>query len=122
MRKYELDLTVYQVEVQVRKEDEDAGSVMVMGMADYPLRDNISAWLRAPGVFKSGEEIVEAVTLAKAVRDCEGDSYIMDEREAKVLKGGVNKHLELTADGRSNLGGPIHEEAICRIFGMKESG
>jgi hypothetical protein len=86
----------------------------------YPLRDNISVWLRSLGVFKSGEDIAEAVSVAKAIRDCEDDSIQLDEREAGVLKQAVNRLVELTAEGKANLGGEVHEEAIVRIVKMKE--
>ncbi len=120
MKRFELDLSKYQVDGQEVKDDGNGGKKIVVVKADYPLRGNISSWLRAPGVFKSGEEISEAVTLAKAIRDCDTDVFSLDTREAEILKKGVNRHIEITADGKSNLGGPVHEEAICRIFGMKE--
>ena len=120
MKKFSLNLEKYEVEVQVPVTKEDGSRELEDKMQVYPLRENLNAWLRAPGIFRTGEEIVESVTLAKAVRDCGDDSYVVDEREAQVLKDCVNKHLALTEEGKSNLGGPIHEEAICRIFSMKE--
>jgi hypothetical protein len=86
----------------------------------YPLRSNINQWLRSFGVFKCGEDIAEAVMLAKGVLQCEGDSMVLDEREVDILKRCFNRHIELTAEGKGQLGGSIHEEAICRVFGMEE--
>jgi len=111
MKKFKLNLTKYDVVVQVAGEEQTPS---------YPLRDNISVWLRSIGVFKSAEDIVEAVVLAKRVRECEADVIELDEREADVLRQAVNKQIAMTAEGRANLGGPIHEEAIVRIAKMEE--
>jgi hypothetical protein len=88
----------------------------------YPLRDNISIWLRSVGMFKTGEDIAEAVSVAKQVRDCTADSIELDEREMSVLKQALNCLIELSAENppRANLGGEIHEEAICRIVKAEE--
>jgi len=112
MKKFKLDLAAYDVVVQVAGKDETG--------QDYPLRENISVWLRSIGVFKSAEDIVEAVVLAKRVRECEADVIELDEREADVLRQAVNKQIAMTAEGRANLGGPIHEEAIIRVAKMEE--
>ena len=87
---------------------------------EYPLRENLSIWLRSVGIFKSGEDIAEAVGVAKQIRDCAEDSIQLDEREAGVLKQAVNRLVELTAEGKANLGGEVHEEAIVRVMKMKE--
>jgi hypothetical protein len=72
------------------------------------------------GVFKSAEDVAEAVGLAKEIRNSESDSIELDEREVDVLKKAVNRLVELTAEGKANLGGEIHEEAIVRVMRMKE--
>ena len=121
--KYELDCSEYKVVVQAIMDSEDPGNGdRVLGTKEivYPLRENICAWLRTGGIFRSGEDIAEAVTLAKAIRDGKDAVAVLDEREAALLKTCLNKLIELTADGKANLGGEIHENAICRIFGMKE--
>ena len=126
MKKFELDLTKYNVTMMapVTKKDEDGKEHRVMEHVteEYPLRTNISSWLRSMGVFKTGEDIAEAVMLARAVRDSEdaNDHLILDEREAGILKQAVNRLVELTADGKATLGGEIHEEAIVRVMRMKE--
>jgi hypothetical protein len=126
MKKYELDLSKYEVTMQtpVTKKDKTGEEVRVMeNVTDvYPLRENISTWLRGIGVFKSAEDIAEAVSLAKQVRDCKEDLIQLDEREAGILKQALNRLVELTAEGKANLGGEVHEEAICRIAKMKEVG
>ena len=123
MKKFRLDLTKYDVTAQVPvtktvdgkevRQFEDKTEV-------YPLRDNISVWLRSVGIFKSAEDIAEAVSVAKQVRDCVEDEIILDEREIGVLKQALNRLVELTAEGKANLGGEIHEEAICRIVKAEE--
>jgi len=125
MKKYELDLTKYSVTMMapVTKKDEDGKEHRVMEQVteEYPLRTNISSWLRSMGVFKTGEDIAEAVMLAKAIRNGDdNDHLILDEREAGILKQAVNRLVELTADGKATLGGEIHEEAIVRVMRMKE--
>ena len=71
-------------------------------------------------IFKSAEDIAEAVSVAKQVRDCQADEIELDEREMSVLKQALNRLVELTAEGKANLGGEIHEEAIVRIIKAEE--
>ena len=125
MKKYRLDLTEYSVTAQMPvtktvdgkevRQLEDKNEV-------YPLRDNISIWLRSVGIFKSAEDIAEAVSVAKQIRDCTEDSIELDERETGVLKQALNRLVELTAEGKVSpgLGGEIHETAICRVVKMEE--
>ena len=124
MKKYELNLEKYDVTVTmpITKKNDDGTESRVMEEVtnEYPLRGNISTWLRSLGIFKNGEDIAEAVMLAKQVRECEADVLELDEREADVLKQAVNRLVELTAEGKANLGGEVHEEAIVRVMRMKE--
>jgi len=119
MKKFVLNLSEYEVTV-LQPDMESEKHKMKKVTQPYPLRENISAWLRGPGVFRTGEDIAEAVSVAKQIRDCTEDSIELDEREAGVLKQAVNRLVELTADGKANLGGEIHETAICRVIKMKE--
>jgi hypothetical protein len=120
MKKYELDLTKYEATAYQPVTKEDGSRVMEDVTEEYPLRENLGVWLRSMGVFKSAEDIAEAVGVAKQIRDCKEDSIQLDEREAEVLKQALNRLVELTAEGKANLGGPVHEEAICRVVKMKE--
>lgn len=122
MKKFQLDLSEYEIEILEHKPTKEDPKNVETKQEMYPLRDNISMWLRAAGIFKTGEEIAEAVILGKAIEKSQIDEYLLDEREAEILKNCLNKHLALTEAGRVRfpLGGVIHEEAICRIFGMKE--
>jgi len=123
MKKYKIDLSEYSVTAQVPvtkivdgkevRQLEDKTEV-------YPLRENISVWLRSVGIFKSAEDIAEAVGVARQVRECKENSIELDEREMGVLKQALNRLVELTAEGKANLGGEIHEEAICRIIKAEE--
>ncbi len=123
MKKYKLDLTKYDVTAQVPVTKTVDGKE-VRQLEDktetYPLRENISVWLRSVGIFKTGEDIAEAISVAKQIRDCKEDSIELDEREVGVLKQALNRLIELTAEGKANLGGEIHEEAIVRIVKMEE--
>ena len=107
MKKFRLDLSEYKV---------DAGGKEII----YPIRENYSEFLRAVGMFKNSAELVEAVMLAKRIRDNATAIIVLDEKEAKVLKAVIDRHLELTANGQGCLGGTIHEEAICRVVNMEE--
>ena len=123
MKKYELGLSEYKVTIPtpVTKTVDDKEVRVIENVTDtYPLRENISVWLRSVGIFKNGEDIAEAVTVAKSIRDCKEDSIELDEREAGVVKRAVNRLVELTAEGKANLGGEVHEEAIVRVMRMKE--
>ncbi len=120
MKKFRLDLSEYDVTVTVPVTKEDGSHVFEDQTNTYPLRENISTWLRSVGVFKSAEDIAEAVSVAKQIRDCTADSIELDGRETDVLKKAVNRLVELTADGKANLGGPIHEKAIIRVVKMEE--
>ena len=120
-KKYRLDLSVYQIETTGPMPGKE-GEAVVMGpvVVDYPIRNNYSEFLRAVGMFKNSAELVEAVMLAKRIRDNSADFIVLDEKEANVLKQVIDKHLQLTAEGRGCLGGIIHEEAICRVVNMEE--
>jgi hypothetical protein len=121
-KRFLLDLSKYSIEAprQVVKDDKSIG--IEMKEEEYPLAKNLSVWLRTMGIFRSGEDIAEAVILAKHFRDYTGDSTItLDEREARILKEATNKLIAMTAEGRAQLGGILHEEAICRVINMKET-
>ena len=124
MKKYELNLEKYDVTVMMpvtKKNDDGTESRVMEEKTDaYPLRVNISTWLRSLGIFKNGEDIAEAVMLAKQIRESEADTLELDEREADVLKQAVNRLVELTAEGKANLGGEIHETAIVRVMKAEE--
>ncbi|MEE8208951.1 MAG: hypothetical protein V3T88_08390 [Nitrosomonadaceae bacterium] len=126
MKKYRLDLSEYDVTTQmpVTKTDDSGKEIRVLEDQTnvYPLRDNISIWLRSMGIFKTGEDIAEAVSTAKQIRDCKENAIFLDEREASVLKQAINRIIELTAEGKVSpgLGGEVHEEAIIRIVKMEE--
>jgi len=123
MKKFVLDLSKYDVTIPTpvtKVVDGKEVRELEMQSQEYPLRENISVWLRSVGIFRSAEDIAEAVIVAKGIRNCDRDSIELDEREAGVLKQAVNRLVELTADGKANLGGEIHEEAIVRVIKMKE--
>ena len=123
MKKYKLNLIEYEVTARVPVTKTVDGKE-VRELKDkievYPLRENLSIWLRSVGIFKTGEDIAEAVSVAKQIRDATDDSIELDEREAGVLKQTINKLIELTANGNANLGGEVHEEAIIRVVKMEE--
>jgi len=121
MKKYRLDLSEYEV-TSLQPDMESENHQMKEVLDVYPLRCNLSMWLHSLGIFQSAEDIAEAVGVAKQIRECTEDSIELDEREVDVLKKAVNRLVELSAENppRANLGGEIHEEAICRVIKMQE--
>ncbi len=125
-RKYKLDLSEYVVEMDEPIIGEDKKVVMEDGRPktekkdfDYPIRDNLSDFLRSVGMYKSAEEIAEAVGLARQIRETDEDHLILDEKEAGVLRTVFDVLIGRTADGKANLGGVMHEEMICRVVNME---
>lgn len=125
-KKFRLDLSKYVVVVDEPIIGEDKKLVMEDGRPktekkdfDYPIRDNLSDFLRTAGIYKSAEEIAEAVGLARQIRNSSDDYLILDEKEAGVLRTVLDILIERTADGRANLGGIMHEEMICRVVNME---
>ena len=119
-KKFRLDLSTYQIEVLVQEKDREGKLVNKKKQVDYPLRGNLSTWLRTAGMFRTAEDVAEAVCLAKSIRNCSDDSIDLDEKEAAILKQVLDKLISLTADGQAGVGGEIHEEAICRVVNMEE--
>jgi len=119
---FKLDLSEWKIKVMVPAPTEEEPHGMKEIEQVYPFKRNISDILRAPGIFRSGEEIAEAVVLAKTVRDTRDESVNLDAREAEILKKAFNRIIEATADGKSSimLGGELHEEAILRVFNIEE--
>ncbi len=126
-KKFRLDLSKYTVEVDEPIIGKDKKFVIENGRPktekkaiDYPIRDNLSDFLRTAGIYKSAEEIVEAIGLARQIRITNNVDYlILDEKEAGVLRTVLDILIERTADGKANLGGIMHEELICRVVNME---
>lgn len=105
-KKFKLDLNKYEVETP-------------QGNTEYPLRENFSSWLRTAGMFKTAEDVAEAVSIARQIRSSDDEFLMLDEKEAAILRQALDKLIALTADGKAALGGEIHEEAICRVVNME---
>ncbi len=125
-KEYRLDLSKYEIETRDVVKDEkgkvvmeDGRPKMKKGSMEYPLRTNLSDFLRSIGMFKTAEDVAEAVLLAKEIRSEESDGLILDEKEVRVLRYALNRIIELTADGKAQIGGSIHEEMICRVVNME---
>ncbi len=125
-KKFRLDLSEYTVEIDEPVVGRDKKPIVENGRPktkkksiNYPLRDNLSDFLRTAGIYKSAEEIAEAVGLARQIRQSPPTFLMLDEKEAKVLRVVLDIMIEHTADGRANIGGIIHEEMICRVVNME---
>ncbi|KKN17990.1 hypothetical protein LCGC14_0960160 [marine sediment metagenome] len=122
MKKFKIDLSKYAVTVKVNKRNDKGGIELVTEEIVYPIKDNLHQWLRLPGIFKDGVQIVDACDLAKQIRDA-GDDIVLDEHEMGLLKTAMNKLIAQEPDPRTGaqaLGGTIHEECIRRIFKAEE--
>jgi hypothetical protein len=123
MKKCSLDLSEYEVYVKVHVRNEETQALEIVEKDEvYPLRDNLSQWLRIPGIWKNGVEICDACDLAKQIKNCTEDSLEINEDELKLLQAALNKLIEQKEDpqrGVVPLGGAIHEEVIRRVFRLK---
>lgn len=118
---YRLDLTPWETTTKVLEHDENGTPTVVEKKEMYPVRENLSSMLRAQGVFKDTESVVEAITLARMIRDTTENEVSLDRREVQVLKECVDQLLAAAADKRSNFGGEQHEELILRIHALWKS-
>jgi len=74
--------------------------------------------MRAPGVFKSGSEVVEAVIIARTIRDA-GETMEINDNDLAVVKKALDHFIAKPHDpesGKIALGGPDYEELILRIY------
>ena len=110
-KEFKLDLSVYTVPGPTDKEGNEP---------EYPLRENLSDFLRTAGMFKDAVSLVDGVILAKQIRNRIEDFIILDAKETRMLKSVVDTLIARTADGKANLGGLMHEELICRVVNMEE--
>ena len=112
MKRFKIDLSEYSVDVKINKRNEETKVVeLVTENIPYPIKDNLYQWLRLPGMFKDGVQIVDACDLAKQIRDA-GDDIVLDEHEIGLLKTAMNKLIAQEPDPRTGvqtLGGEIHE-------------
>lgn len=111
MKQYKLDMSKYTIPGPCDKEGNEF---------EYPLRSNLSDFLRTAGMFSTAKEVVYAVKLARIIVELPGDILILDADQARVIKQVVDKLLMRAADGRCQFGGTLHEEVICRVANMEE--
>ena len=120
MKKYELNLTKYDVDFE-RWEVEDEKRVLKKGKEPFPLAEELADMLRIPGVYANGVESFDGLMLSREIRACEDDVFVISEDELKILKGVMDKLIgreHNPASGQIALGGPRYEELILRVFGL----
>lgn len=120
MKKYELDLTEYEVNFE-RWEMEDEKRVLKTGKEPFPIKEELSGVLRIPGIFENGVQIFDGCMLGKQIKNCEADTLVINEDELKLLKTAMDKLIAREhnpAAGQIALGGPRYEEMIIRVFGL----
>ena len=121
MKKFVLDLTTWETELSVQKEDENGKPYLTQEKTDYPVRENLGLMLRAGGLFENTEDTVEAIILGKNVLACQENEIEIDERELNLLKMCLDRHLEAAVKGKGVFGGPIHEQLILRMYELYKS-
>lgn len=122
MKRYKIDLSEYDVEVKVFERNDKKEPVEVTKSIPYPIKKNLHDWLRLPGMFKGGVEIVDACGLAKQIINA-GDDITLDETELKLLTTAMDNLIAQKNDparGVTALGGEVHEECILRVFQAEE--
>jgi len=82
---------------------------------DYPIRENLQAMLRSPGVFKEVNDVAEAVHLAHVIKDETEETVTVDRQQVTLLKKCLDAHLAAAAEGKCQFGGPTHEPLILRV-------
>ena len=83
---FTLDLSAYEIEAPRQVIKEDKSIAIEVQKSDYPIRNNLSVWLRTIGIFKCGEDIAEAVSLAKQIRECKEDYLKLDGKPVSLDK------------------------------------
>lgn len=87
---------------------------------EVDVRNELYMLLRGNGCCKSGPEIVEAVTLARMIRDRNEDVIGLVKEDYELLKKILNYYISRENRpefGMASLGGPRYEELILRVFG-----
>lgn len=119
---FELNLSSWESNVPevVKKNDPTTGEEVNVFSGetvkeDYPVRENLQAMLRSPGVFEDINDVAEAVHLAHVIKDEKADKVSLDQRQVTLLKKCLDTHLKAAANQRGNFGGPQHELLILRI-------
>lgn len=114
-----LDLSTYQI---TQKQHVRNSETKQLELKDVDVSMDPKAILydlmRAPGVFKSGPEVVEAVIIARSIRDA-GDEIELDEKDFNIVKKVVDFFIakeHKPEKGIMALGGPEYEELIMRIY------
>jgi len=113
-----LDVTNYDVPFE-RFEMVDGERKHLKGMEPLNVKHELYEMLRLPGLFKDGIEVVDAVLMARKIRDAESDNVELDANEEKLLKSAFNKLIDREHNPQSGmvaLGGPRYEEMILRVF------
>ena len=113
-----LDVTNYNVPFEHFEVVENERKV-VQGEEPLDVKGELYGVLRLPGLFKDGIEVVDAVLMARKIRDAESDNVELDANEEKLLKGAFNKLIDREhnpSTGQVALGGPRYEELILRVF------
>ena len=86
MKKFRLDLSEYNVTLKVNVRNKETDTIELKEEEQvYPLKDNLSQWLRIPGIWQNGVEICDACDLAKQIKNCTEDSLDLNEEELKLL-------------------------------------
>ena len=120
MKKYELDLSEYEVDFE-RWGVKDGKRELEKGTEPFLIKEELSGVLRIPGIFENGVAVFDACMLGKQIKSCKADTIEISEDELKLLKTAMDKLIGQEHNPAKNqfaLGGPRYEELIIRVFGL----
>ena len=114
-----IDLTQYEITRQKYERNKETNEVEAVDFTDtIDPKQLLYDLLRAPGTFKNGTEIVEAVIVARAIRDA-GDSIDLNDNDLTIVQKVLNRFIaqeHKPQEGKISLSGPDYEELIMRIY------
>lgn len=118
--KFSLDLRPYEYQAMEFVRDEKGQIDEVEKTYTFYVRKELYALLRGNGVCKSGPEVIDAVTLARMIRDRQEDEIGLAKEDIELIRKILNVYISQEhnpAIGKFSLGGPRYEELIFRVFG-----
>ena len=118
--KFELNLKPYEFEfTKIKLNEKTKEPEEVSQKLELDVKDELYKLLRGNGVFKTGAEMVEAVYIARDIRDCKEDAIKLVESDHNLIKNVLNHYIGIEHKpeiGQVSLGGPRYEELILRVF------
>ena len=114
-----IDLTTYKVVTKQHKRNKETDQIELVDV-DVEMDPKVLLYelIKSPGIFKNGAELVEAIVIARSIRDA-GDSIQLPEKDLAVVKKALDYFIAKKhdpANGSVALGGDNYDELIMRIY------